>query len=94
MLLEMPGHHGEVWACTVSSRGDMVVTGEQVSRSTVLYASYSILVAGWRTVRYMPSKQKVFSWWRVTIEELSEEELNSMKRLLLAYLPFVLLIPI
>jgi hypothetical protein len=27
MLLEMPGHHGEVWACAVSSRGDMVVTG-------------------------------------------------------------------
>jgi len=32
MLLEMPGHHGEVWALAVSAYGDFVVTGELCSR--------------------------------------------------------------
>ncbi|GFH13684.1 WD_REPEATS_REGION domain-containing protein, partial [Haematococcus lacustris] len=27
LLLELPGHHGEVWCCAVSSRGDFFVTG-------------------------------------------------------------------
>jgi U3 small nucleolar RNA-associated protein 12 len=27
MLLELPGHHGEVWALALSQYGDMVLTG-------------------------------------------------------------------
>ena len=27
MLLQLPGHHGEVWALAVSAYGDFVVTG-------------------------------------------------------------------
>ena len=28
MLMELPGHHAEVWALAVSAYGDFVVTGE------------------------------------------------------------------
>ena len=28
MLLELPGHHGEVWGLAVSSYGDFVMTGK------------------------------------------------------------------
>lgn len=28
MLLELPGHHGEVWGVAVSQYGDFVITGE------------------------------------------------------------------
>jgi U3 small nucleolar RNA-associated protein 12 len=31
MLLELAGHHGEVWALAVSAYGDFVVTGESAS---------------------------------------------------------------
>ena len=31
MLLELSGHHGEVWALAVSAYGDFVVTGESSS---------------------------------------------------------------
>jgi U3 small nucleolar RNA-associated protein 12 len=30
MLLELPGHHGEVWALALSAYGDFIVTGENL----------------------------------------------------------------
>ena len=35
MLLEMPGHHSEVWALAVSSYGDFVVTGAEACNFSV-----------------------------------------------------------
>jgi U3 small nucleolar RNA-associated protein 12 len=28
MLLELPGHHAEVWALALSTYGDFIITGE------------------------------------------------------------------
>jgi U3 small nucleolar RNA-associated protein 12 len=45
MLLELSGHHGEVWALAVSAYGDFVVTGERcrgrsIDHSTIQFLAY------------------------------------------------------
>jgi WD40 repeat protein len=62
MLLEMPGHHAEVWALALSTYGDYIVTGEVLKASGLLSTLYVFTAAGCQCVCVGQGSQHC-AWW-------------------------------
>jgi WD40 repeat protein len=59
MLLELPGHHGEVWGLAVSTYGDFVVTGESWGAQLCLAGSCTAYMYNESSASFRPGSHVV-----------------------------------